>query len=99
MKLLTVLFFTLLTFAPIESHAAKAVAVVVSTLSGQSVVYVQLYVSEDSGVISFGTSFAVNFASSTNQMNADIKSRVRDILIGYGIPITVNDIVLFGGAQ
>ena len=61
---------------------------------------VSVTVSEDSGAVSFSTTFTINFASSVNQINADIKQRVRDELIRFGVAgITINDIILFGGAS
>lgn len=83
----------------VPSHAAKAAAVVTSTQSNPNSVMVQVQVSEDSGAVSFSTSFSINFTSSPNQLNTDIKQRVRDELVRLGIVITVNDIFLFGGAQ
>lgn len=87
----------LLFLTPTHSQAAKA-AVVTSTATAGTQVTVSLSVSDNSGTVFLSTSFNVNFASSTNQMNADIKAKIRDVLAGYGIILTVNDIVLFGGA-
>lgn len=83
----------------VSSHAAKAAAVVTSTQSNPNAVMVQVQVTEDSGIVSFSTSFTINFTSSANQLNTDIKQRIRDELVRLGIVIAVNDIFLFGGAQ
>ena len=83
----------------VPSHAAKATAVVTSTQSNPNAVMVQVQVTEDSGIVSFSTSFTINFTSSTNQLNTDIKQRVRDELVRLGVEIAVNNIFLFGGAQ
>lgn len=85
--------------APSYTYAAKAAAVVTSTQSSPNTVTVQVQVSEDSNTVTFSTSFNINFTNSPNQLNTDIKQRVRDELVRMGIVITVNDIFLFGGAQ
>lgn len=82
-----------------DAYAAKASAVVTGTNSVPGQVQVTVSVSENTGLLTFSTSFVVNFTSSPNQINTDIKQRVRDELIRLGITITTNDIFLFGGAQ
>ena len=95
----TCLIIVIIFFSAQVASAAKASAVIVGTNASPGQVQVSVAVSEDSGQILFSTSFTINFTSSPNQLNADIKQRVRDELVRYGIPITVNDILLFGGAQ
>lgn len=82
-----------------EVHAAKAVAIVSDAGNIGNQVIVSVQVANDSNGILFTTSFTVNFTSSPNQMNADIKQRVKDEFVRMGVSITVNDIVLFGGTQ
>lgn len=101
-KIIALLIVSYLLFVDVTpSHAVKAIAVVTGASAGSvnSLTSVQVSVTDDAGSIYILTSFSVNFSSSTNQMNADIKARVRDVLAGYGVVLTVNDIVLFGGAQ
>lgn len=95
-KLIIVVFLLLFSNT---AYAAKAAAVVTGTQSNPNSVTVSVQVTEDSGTVNFSTSFTINFTNSTNQLNANIKTRVRDELVRMGITISVNDIFLFGGAQ
>lgn len=75
----------------------KAAACIQHCHANVGQVSIGIAVSSDAGDISLDTSFNVNFASSTNQMNADIKQKVVTILAGYGANLAVNDVVVFGG--
>lgn len=75
----------------------KAVVCVQHCQVSDGLVSVEVGVSTDTGDVNLSTSFNVNFASSTNQLTSDIKAKVRDVLIGYGVVLAVNDVVLFGG--
>jgi len=97
-----VLFILLMLCAPAFAEAGKAVVVVTgSTAQNLTTAFVNVTVSStDNSELNFSTSIILNFASSPNQTNADIKQRVRDILqSSFGISIAVTDIILFGGAQ
>ena len=90
-KYITIAFIAFCLYSD-NAHAAKAAAVVTSSQSSGNTVQIQVTVTEDSGQLFFSTTLTINFTSSTNQLNADIKQRVKDELTRMGITITVNDI-------
>lgn len=99
MKYLAIILILVLCLIHETSYAAKAVAIVINAGNIGDQVLIQVSVAENTSSLTFTTSFTVIFTNSANQINADIKQRVRDELTQMGVILTVNDIFLFGGAQ